>query len=348
MKKSLTAAVLFLLLSLTAVWASGGGSGDPLVSLSYLEGAFARSLDTAISSRLDAADQEVLSILPASSGNATLKEGDVLTGSTGLTFTALGGSVRLDASGGAVVDATAGGEASPGLLERGHRYIVAENASAAFIVDSPAAVVSWEGGGVLTPSAQPDYYAIAKALRSLDLFRGSGSGIGEGFDLYLPLTRGEGLVMFIRLLGEEPDALAFTGGHPFTDVPAWLDPYAAWAFRQGYSNGVSGTSFDPDAPMSAAEYQELLLRALGYSAAGVDDYSASLERALDCGALTGGEYALLTQTPFRRAHAAYLSYYSLDMPVAGAGQTLAQRMAAAGLLTVDQLAAARTETFRLT
>lgn len=348
MKRFLTAAALLLALCLTAVPASGGDAKDPLISLSYLEGTFSQTLDSAISASLDAADQVLLDSLPhtlpagtetPSGGNATLKEGDVLSGSTGLAVTPLGGDVRL--SGGTVVDVTEGREAAPGLLETGHRYIVAENASASFTVDSPAAVVSWEGGASLALSAQPDYYAIASALRSLGLFQGSGSGVGDGFDLYLAPTRGEGLVMFIRILGEESAALACTDSHPFTDVPGWLDRYVAWAYRQGYSNGVSDTQFDPDRPISAAEYQELLLRALGYSTAGVDDYATSLERALDLGALTNREYVVLTEEPFRRAHVAYLSYYSLDMTISGSRQTLAQRMAAEGLLTEEQLASAR-------
>ena len=361
MKKFLTAAALLLILCLMTAWASSGDAGDPLISLSYLEGTFSQSLDPMIGSRLDAADGEVrdsvqkhLSSLtaapegPATAGNTTLKEGDVLSGSTGLTFTPLEGAVRL--SGGTAVDVTAGREAGPGLLEAGHRYVVAENASVEFTVSSPAAVVSWTGGSVLTLSSQLDYYAIAKALRSLDLFRGSGSGVGEGFGLHLAPTRGEGLVMFIRILGEEAEALACTDGHPFTDVPGWLDPYVAWAYRQGYSNGVSATEFDPDAPIAAAEYQELLLRALGYSAAGTDDYSTSLERALDCGVLRESEYALLTGRSFLRAHVVYLSCYSLDMTLSGTSQTLGQRMVDGGVLTGEQLASARalTETLRLT
>lgn len=348
MKKSLTAAALLLAmcLSLTAALASGGSAGDPLVSLSYLEGSFTQTLNKSILTRLDEADQAVRDA--ATGGNATLKEQDVLSGSAGLAFTVLGGSVQMSVSGGAVVDATEGREAAPGLLECGHRYIVAEHASASFTVASPAAVVSWEGSGVLTPSVRPDYHAIAGALQSLGLFRGSGSGVGEGFDLYQAPTRGEGLVMFLRLLGEEDDALACTDSHPFADVPAWLDRHVAWAYRQGYSNGVSGTMFDPDSPISAVEYVELLLRALGYSAAGVHDYSTALERALDCGALTGGEYAALSEAPFRRAHVAYLSYYGLDMTIRGTQQTLAQRMVEQGLLTNGQLAAAKAETFRLT
>ena len=353
MKKNLTAAALALALCLTAALASGS-AGDPLVSLSYLEGTFSKELDSAIRTRLDEAGQsfreDVRRMDGPARGNATLKEGDVLSGFTGLSFTVLKGSVELSLSGGAAVDVTEGREADAGLLACGHRYLVAEDASASFVVRSPAAVVSWEGYSVLSPSGQPDYYAIAKALQSLGLFQGSGSGAGEGFGLHLAPTRGEGLVMFLRILGEEADALACASGHPFTDVPAWLDRYVAWAYEKGYTNGVSATKFDPDRPISAAEYVELLLRALGYSVAGVHDASTALERARDCGALTEGEYGVLREAPFCRAHVAYISYYSLDMTVSGAQRTLAQRMVAQGLLTGEQLAAARdrVETSRLT
>ncbi|MDE7262834.1 MAG: S-layer homology domain-containing protein [Oscillospiraceae bacterium] len=366
MKKSLTAAALFLTLCLclTAALASGGDAGDPLVSLSYLMGTFSHDLENSINTRLNAADKEVRDTLqktldglasgtgsrPSGSagGNTTLKEGDVLSGATGLAFTPLGGSVSV--SGGAVVDVTQGCEVSSGLLERGHRYIVAENAAAAFSVDSPAAVVSWQGYGVLVPSARPDCYAISSALRALDLFRGTGSGVGDGFDLYRAPSRGEGLVMFIRILGEEAEALACTYGHPFTDVPAWLDRYVAWAYQRGYANGVSYTEFGPELVISAVEYEEFMLRALGYSVAGVDDYSTSLERALDCGALTNGEYEMLKEASFCRGHVAYISYYTLDMTISGTRQTLAQRLTAKEIFTKKQLAAARAqvETLRLT
>ena len=89
--------------------------------------------------------------------------------------------------------------------------------------------------------------------------------------------------MFLRLLGEEEQALAWTGSHPFTDVPRWLDRYVAWAYAKGYSNGVAADRFGARQSMSAVEYTAFLLRALGYGAAGEDDYAASLERAAECG-----------------------------------------------------------------
>ncbi len=353
MKKA-TSLLLGLLLCLTALAASGGSQGDPLISLSYLTGAFAQSLEDALDARLDASDEAVRAAIgqeppappagPSAPVEHTLKEGDVLSGSTGLVVVPLGGGVRLDVSGGAVVDVTAGEEALPGhLLTANHRYIVAENAQAGFTVTSAAAVLSFEGGGTLTRSLSPDYYSAACALREAGLFRGSGSGVGEGFDLYLAPTRGESLVMFLRLLGEESDALAFNGTHPFTDVPGWLSPYVAWAWQKGYTSGVAADRFGSGQPVTAVEYEEFLLRALGYSVAGVDDYRTSLERALAFGALTQGEYDMLRESVFLRAHTAYVSWYSLDMPLNGGGETLAQRLTAANRITEEQLEAARAQ-----
>ena len=84
---------------------------------------------------------------------ADLKEGDVLAGSTGLAVTPLAGEVRLEIASGAVVDATEGREVPGGtVLDANHLYIVAEGSSASFVVDSPTAVLSYQGGGALSLS----------------------------------------------------------------------------------------------------------------------------------------------------------------------------------------------------
>lgn len=348
MKKAVSL-VWCLLLAALLLTAAGSGT-DPLISLSYLTGEYSQNLDAAITARLDASDQALLAgqVRPASSPDAsgpeerTLKEGDVLSAASGFTVTVLGGDMRLEITAGAVVDATAGTETPSGqILQQNHRYIAAENTAAELLTVSPAAVAVYEGNSVLHLSASPDYYAIACALRTLDLFRGSGSGIGEGFELYDPLSRGEGLVLFLRLLGEEDAALAWEGSHPFADVPLWLDPYVAWAWKQGYANGVSADRFGCAQTLSAVEYTEFLLRAMGLSRAGVDDYTASLERAAAGGLLTDGEYESLRSRDFLRGHAAYISYYALDVPVDGGTETLAQRLIRTGRVTEEQLAEAK-------
>ena len=57
MKKILTAAALFLALSLclTVAVAGGGSAGDPLVSLSYLESIFSPSAESQVQQKLNQA-----------------------------------------------------------------------------------------------------------------------------------------------------------------------------------------------------------------------------------------------------------------------------------------------------
>ena len=126
-------------------------------------------------------------------------------------------------------------------------------------------------------------------------------------------------------------------------MPGWLSPYVAWAWQKGYTSGVAADRFGSGQPVTAVEYEEFLLRALGYSVAGADDYRTSLERALAFGALTQGEYDMLRESVFLRAHTAYVSWYSLDMPLSGGAETLAQRLTAANRITEEQLEAARAQ-----
>ncbi len=360
MKKSLTATTLLLALALcfAVAFAAGGDADDPLISLSYLEGLFKQETDSVIDFTLESADEKLQQdtqqwledmaedAMAAAGQNfaevaqqVTLNEGDALSGSSGLYVAAHAGEILACINFGTVLDVTTGTEVANGSsLTVNHRYIVAENSSADFIAASPTAILSYQGNYThTTDETTIDYYGIALALRELGLFRGSGSGIGEGFDLHLAPTRAEALVMFIRILGEEEDALSCTYEHPFTDVPAWLDRYAAWAWNKGYSNGIGDNKFGPALTVSAVEYQEFLLRALGYSTAGVDNYLTSLERSLEYGALTDAEYFLLSDTKFLRAHVAYLSYYNLDTMVAGTYRTLAQQLQQQRVFSFQQL-----------
>ena len=177
-------------------------------------------------------------------------------------------------------------------------------------------------------------------IEAIDVLETVGVMIGNENGEFEPdknVTRNEMAVIMAKLILGTYEADSYVGSHPFADVPAWLDRYVAWAYQRGYANGVAPTRFAPANPLSAVEYQEFLLRALGYSIAGVHDYSTSLERALDCGALTSREYEALRAEPFLRAHVAYMSFYSLEMPLSGSRQTLAQRLEEARFFTETQL-----------
>lgn len=354
----------FLLASLLAVSvfigcaaAAGGDAGDPLISFRYLFDTFSPQAEKQIDTAVEKAGNEVLSQAKAQWSSAVaqaeaaigtehsgtwteagLKQGDLLSGPTGLEVVPYAGTLTVSFSDGCVIDVTDGRELSSGsTLTANHRYLVAENTTASFAVSSKTAVLSYCGGYHFSFSSQPDYPKMADALKSLHLFRGTDTAYGSGYDLEQTPTRIQAIIMLIRLLGEEDAALRCTAPHPFVDVPEWCNAYVAYAYEKGYSNGVGrdrlgreifGTQMDASAVM----YTEFVLRALGYSSTAVADISDALERAQSAGILTDGERAQLKSTVFQRADVVYLSYYALSSRTSG-GDSLSQRLMESGIFS---------------
>lgn len=98
------------------------------------------------------------------------------------------------------------------------------------------------------------------------------AGIGSG--LFAPnrtVTRGEALVMLLRAT-QSLNADSMTGmvQHPFIDVgpTSWLYNYVTVAYNRGYLfylNGTTPTNFNPNAPISRAQFVELACRVFGIS-----------------------------------------------------------------------------------
>ena len=351
-KKRLLLPILCLLLPLTlmvSALAAGGDLTDPLASLSYLTGIFTDTIDKKVDEKLDASDEELLSgdsgstIEPSSRFTAVwteqrLKEGDILSGTTGTSVLVLAGSATVTFSG-AVIDVTTGSAVPSGsLLTANHRYLVAEDTTAAFTITSKTAVVDYQGDYSFIYSSSTDYNAIAAALKTLNLFKGSYTGYGSGYDLEVAPTRLQALIMFIRILGEEDAALAYTGTTPFTDIAAGTqsEKYVGYAYSKGYTNGYSATTFRPSQTVTAGQYMEFMLRALGYSSSANTDLSGTLNNAYANGVITAGELAYLQSGTFLRADLAYVSYYALDAWVAGSGQTLRDVLMEKGTFTAAQ------------
>ena len=116
----------------------------------------------------------------------------------------------------AVVDVTAGQTAASGsALAVRHRYLAGENTTASVTITSDTAVLSVEGYYSVASGSGVDYNALADALFEMGLFQGSGTAYGSGYDLEVPSTRIMGVVMFLRLIGEEQAALSSTAANPF-------------------------------------------------------------------------------------------------------------------------------------
>ena len=369
MKKLVVLLLCAAILMGGAVVLAAGGSDDPFVSLSYLTQTFLPSLNTQLQAKVEektgAIYQSALEALeqthqgylageeaPALPGGTEgwsyapaltdlrLKKGDVVSLSTGSGVMLLAGRGAVTFSVGAVVDVTQGQTLITGSpLTQRHRCLAGENTTAAVSVLSDTAVLSVEGYYTVTSGDGVDYNALADALRELGLFQGTGTAYGEGYDLEVAPTRVVGLVMFLRLLGEEQAALSSTVDNPFSDTPDWCERYVAYAYAKGYTTGVGpdgagGLRFDPNAAISADQYVTFLLRALGYSDSGETPdflWSEAVDTAGALGVLTAGEVSMLRQEEFLRAQVVYLSYFALSAPLKeGSGMLLDKTAASSG------------------
>ncbi len=173
----------------------------------------------------------------------------------------------------------------------------------------------------------------ATALKELGLFKGVSD---TDFDLDRAPTRTEALVMLIRVLGKEADALAGTWTHPFTDVETWADKYVGYAFQTGLTKGVSATEFG-QGNANCDMYLTFVLRALDYDDAKGDfswenpDVLAKAVGILPDGVDTAG---------FLRADVALVSWACVKADVKGGAQTLAKRLLENGTFTQDAFNAA--------
>lgn len=359
----LTAAVL---VSGAAAYATGALTGESLISKSYLTGTYVPDVEKQVSQRVQERTEQVYQsaltalnqahsayLAQAGSGGTAgtgtyvsaltdlrFKKGDVITLSTGSGGMLLAGSGSVFYAGGAVVDVTAGETVPSGsALAPRHRYLAGENTTASLTITSDTAVLSVEGYYSLAASGSVDYNALADALFEMGLFQGSGTTYGSGYDLENPTTRIMGVVMFLRLIGEEQAALSSTAVNPFVDTPAWCDRYVAYAFEKGYTNGVGESPsgalyFAPDRQISAEEYVTLILRALGYTDSGAAPdftWDTAVSRAVSWGLLSSGEQAMLSQSQFLRAQVVYLSYFALNAPMKGGGVLLDRTVSSGGL-----------------
>ena len=372
MKKRVIAVVAASAVTLcTAVTiAVGGTAGDPMLSKSYIDGAYTvqtiSNAEEKITLRHDTLYQSAEETLKAKNddyltrgglvtGDGTyqaafsdlrVKEGDTVRIETGSGFLLLAGDVELSCTGNKTIDLSNGWEKGNGALTAGRRYLVVEDTVAVLTVTSPTAVLSLEGYYTLTESSATDYNALADGLKALGLFKGSDTGYGFGYDLEAKPTRIQALIMFLRLIGEEQAALSTTAACPFTDVPAWCQPYVAYAYEQGLTKGVDDAAmlFGTADYVTAGQYVTFILRALGYQDSGdTPDFTwdTALQRGMDLGILTAGEYKMLMEEPFLRAQVAYLSYFALEHTYKDRAETLQTQLTTSGVLDAADVAAVR-------
>jgi len=366
-----------LILGITG-YAAGGTAGDPLISLSYLKTVFTpkieqqaaasadkllqqsqTALDTAYENKLDKAGAQMEQLLHdrvaqkvidklAQQGMAEVKagmreitvyQGEQIVGTPGAGIIMVSGAGKIcGPAGSEVVNITAGGVRTPGMVIRTGIYymVTADNASGIEVTSASAKVLVQDGCRIAGRYAA-QYTDYADALKFLGLFLGS----NNGYELDRAPTRQEALIMLIRLLGEEQAALRHSGQTHFTDLTGWPEghKYIAYGADMGYTKGDGTNTFSQYKTADAYMYVTFVLRSLGYSDAAGDFVwnSTSLTLAQQLGLLTAEDVAEIRSTGLMRDHVAKISYNALSVKLKGSSQTLGNKLVGRGVITNAQL-----------
>ena len=168
----------------------------------------------------------------------------------------------------------------------------------------------------------------AQTLYELGLFKGTGTNRDGSpiFDLKKTPTRNQAVIMLVRLLGKEEEALAGEWELPFADVPknSTAYPYIGYAYANGLTGGTSATTYSGGNPIRANQYITFVLRAMGYVSGEDFEVSTAWEFSDEIG-LTDGTYSAATKT-FTRGDVAKISCAALDVCPKGSEQTLLEKL----------------------
>lgn len=188
------------------------------------------------------------------------------------------------------------------------------------------------------------YIDLAQVLYEAGFFKGRGTGATVDFALEEALTRAEGAVMLVRMLGREAAAQEEGFSHPFDDVPSWADPYVGYLYEQGLTKGIGVGKFGSSGLVTADQYFTFMLRALGYDEANGDfEWDRSLEKALQLGMVDSEEFTGFKTLGFLRGHAVLAAYRGLLSQVKDGSGTLVESLYEKGDIEADALEAMETE-----
>lgn len=146
----------------------------------------------------------------------------------------------------------------------------------------------------------------AKALKGIHIFKGT----NKGFELFRMPNRLEGIIMLLRLLGEDEEAKSVDPATcPFNDVPNWGKQAVAYAYQKGYTKGINNTQFGTESALKTKDYCTFLLRALKFEE-GDYTWETAIEDIIKFSAITDRDMKVF-HGYFSRGDLARFSYKAL-------------------------------------
>ena len=301
MKRAFTAVMALLLAaSLGAASAGGGTSKDPLVSQSYVDGAYTDSVlesgGTQIAEELGRIYSDAVAELKEKRGGTEyayssgytaffLPAGGTVDLVFGSSVIVTGGSARISVTSGSVIDVSSGEEHTGAFTaEKNRRYFCAEDSSASLTASEKTLVTV--NGSYYAPGAEPVmthysdvntakwFYDAAKYVYDNKLYHDWADG---AFRPSEDTTRAELVYALWTACGSpSPESTA-----TFDDLePGWYLDAASWAAENDIVRGYSGNKYMPYNSITRQEIAVIMYRYakyMGYSTSGEADLNRYVE-----------------------------------------------------------------------
>ena len=153
-----------------------------------------------------------------------------------------------------------------------------------------------------------------RTLQDLKILQGTGNSL----DLDKGLTRAQGAIVYLRLIGGPYFASEFSKENTnykteFIYIPEWAMYDINYLYKSGLINGINHKEFGANDLMTAEQFTTLVLRGLGYEdAEGEFVWNQSLNKAVEIGMLTQAEKTEIEKDKyFTREEMAKIAYNAL-------------------------------------
>lgn len=285
MNKQRTAALILAVLlmiccTVPAFGTTAGSASDPLISQSYITGAFKpgflQTINEMVTNRFTMLHNEYVAPLLTGTSTGSFVENSIKTGGSialtlGDSVVMTSGTASLTISSGAVVNVTTGSTVSSGArLLANNRYMAVEETRATvnvlskgvFLCDGTVEITQGTASGSFTDV--PDSHWAFDEIEAL-VGKGIITGRGDGtFDPAANMVRGDFVTVLGRLHGVSPSDYTGSG---FSDVPVsgYYAPYVGWASANELVTGYSASSFGPGDHITRAQMATLIVRYAGFA-----------------------------------------------------------------------------------
>lgn len=194
-----------------------------------------------------------------------------------------------------------------------------------------AAVLTLSGVSLPAKAHTASEINAADALYQLHLFLGT----GDTYALDSALTRNQGVILLVRMMGKEAEAQGLRYTAPFADVAEAAKPHVSYAYANKLTNGLTATTFGGGQSLSDKQFCAFVLRALGYSDSGdAPDFQYANTRAMakSLGLIDSEE----PDSNFTRGDVVTIFWRALNLLMKDGKMTMAKKLMSQGVFTADE------------